>query len=47
MREKKACVRCVQCRGAVEEVRVCYAYPTCYACLPPPEPLPIVEIKKR
>jgi hypothetical protein len=32
---------CVQCGGPVEPERHCYAHPTCYRCLPPPEPLPI------
>lgn len=35
-------VRCRNgCGRAVEEARVCYATPVCYACLPPPAPLPI------
>lgn len=34
---------CKQCgEREVEDARVCSATPTCYACLPPPEPLPIV-----
>lgn len=36
-------VPCRQCGLAVESERRCYAIPTCYACLPPPEPLPIAE----
>ena len=32
---------CRRCGGPVEEARLCYAQPTCYACLPPPEPLPV------
>lgn len=35
---------CVQCRGPVEPDRHCYVHPTCYRCLPPPEPLPIRQI---
>jgi hypothetical protein len=34
---------CVRCGKRVEKVRECYALPTCYACLPPPEPLEIIE----
>lgn len=34
-------MNCVQCDKPVEEARECYAHPTCYACLPPPEPLPV------
>jgi len=33
---------CVQCGRDVEPLRRCYAHPTCYACLPPPEPLTVV-----
>lgn len=40
-------IRCRTCGKLVEEARRCYAIPTCYGCLPPPEPLPIVEPKKR
>jgi uncharacterized protein YeaO (DUF488 family) len=36
-------VPCASCRRPVEPARHCYAIPTCYACLPPPEPLPIVK----
>lgn len=32
---------CRTCGRPVEEPRRIYAIPTCYACLPPPEPLPI------
>jgi hypothetical protein len=32
-------VPCVSCGEPVEEVRHCYVQPTCYDCLPPPEPL--------
>jgi hypothetical protein len=28
---------CVQCGKPVEKTRRCYAQPTCYACLPPPQ----------
>ncbi len=34
---------CVRCDGPVEEARLCYAYPTCYGCLPPPSALPVLE----
>lgn len=30
---------CRSCGGPVEKARECYAIPTCYMCLPPPEPL--------
>lgn len=32
---------CARCGDLVEPARRCYAVPTCYVCLPPPEPLPI------
>lgn len=33
---------CKQCgKHEVEDERVCYATPVCYACLPPPSPLPV------
>lgn len=35
-------VPCVQCGRPVEHAREVYGAPTCYACLPPPEPLPVV-----
>lgn len=38
-------VKCVKCDSLVEEARLFYAIPTCYACLPPPEPLPINKMK--
>jgi hypothetical protein len=31
---------CVECGQPVEEARECYALPTCFACLPPPDELP-------
>lgn len=34
--------RCHGCGKPVEEARRCYAIPMCYACLPPPPPLPVV-----
>ena len=34
---------CVQCGNSVEEARRCYAHPTCFACLPPPAPLPVSD----
>ncbi len=30
---------CRQCGGACEEVRSCWAVPTCHKCLPPPPPM--------
>lgn len=30
---------CRRCGSEVEGARRCYAIPTCYACLTPPEPL--------
>lgn len=33
---------CTTCGKPVERARRCYATPTCYACLPPPRPLPVV-----
>ena len=39
--EVAARVGCATCGGRVEPERRCYAIPTCYRCLPPPEPLPI------
>lgn len=38
-------VLCVECGKPVEHARECYGSPTCYACLPPPEPLPVNEPK--
>jgi hypothetical protein len=35
---------CASCGGPVEEPRWCYAVPTCYSCLPPPEPLPTFSL---
>lgn len=34
-------VTCRQCGAAVEPSRECYATPMCYACLPPPPPIPV------
>lgn len=34
-------IPCESCGKPVEEPRECYAIPTCYACLPPPPPLPV------
>ena len=35
-------IMCRQCgEREVEEARRCYATPVCYACLPPPKPLPV------
>jgi hypothetical protein len=36
---------CRTCGRPVEESRRVYAIPTCYACLPPPEPLPIAKLR--
>ena len=36
---------CEQCGNRVPEARECYVHPTCYACLPPPEPLPIAHMR--
>jgi len=36
---------CVKCGHEVEPSRRVYVLPTCYACLPPPEPLPIAPLK--
>lgn len=32
---------CARCGGPVEPQRHCYAIPTCYRCLPPPDPIPV------
>lgn len=32
---------CRKCGRTVEKARECYAIPTCFACLPPPPPLPV------
>lgn len=32
---------CERCSRPIEEARRCYVHPVCYACLPPPEPLPV------
>ena len=37
-------IKCVQCGKPVEHAREVYAIPTCYACLPPPEPLPVIPV---
>lgn len=36
---------CCECGQSVEEARRVYGWPICYACLPPPEPLPICAIR--
>jgi len=33
-------MKCVLCGKEVEKQREVYVHPTCYECLPPPEPLP-------
>jgi Rrf2 family protein len=37
-------VVCKRCGKRVEEARECYAFPVCYACTPPPEPLPVAKV---
>ena len=37
-------VQLAQCGRVVARARHCYAIPTCYVCLPPPEPLEIIEL---
>lgn len=32
--------RCAGCSRPIEEARRCYVHPICYACLPPPDPIP-------
>lgn len=44
--QSKFAPRCRQCSKPVEPQRYCYATPICYACLPPPEPLPTVTLKE-
>ena len=34
---------CRQCGKPTEPARHCYATPVCFACLPPPPPLPVRE----
>lgn len=38
---------CAECGKPVEQVRECYVYPTCYTCLPPPEALPVAELRSQ
>lgn len=38
-------VPCAECGLEVPEARRCYATPVCYACLPPPPPLPIRKLR--
>jgi hypothetical protein len=38
-------LRCKQCGGVAEEARRCYATPVCFACLPPPAPLPVAKLR--
>ena len=40
-------VLCIQCGNPVERARECYGAPTCYKCLPPPTPLPVIPPKPR
>ena len=37
---------CRKCGRTVEPERECFAIPTCFACLPPPPPLPVHLIGK-
>lgn len=39
-------IACRTCGMPVELARRCYAIPTCYACLPPPPPLAIIEVRR-
>lgn len=41
-----SCTRCESCGGAVEKARHVYAHPTCYKCLPPPPPIPVVTVDR-
>jgi hypothetical protein len=36
---------CQTCNKPIEKVREVYVIPTCYSCLPPPDPLPIKRLK--
>jgi len=36
--------QCARCGKEVEEARRCYAIPHCFACVPPPPPLEIIQI---
>jgi len=42
-KEKESGILCVKCGKPVEHERECYYHPTCYACLPPPTPLEIIQ----
>ena len=41
----KAGAACRSCGKPVEEAREVYAIPTCNACLPPPEALPVARLR--
>lgn len=45
-RYRRFAPRCHQCGKGVEPERFVYAVPTCFACLPPPEPIPVVTIEQ-
>lgn len=36
---------CQQCGRPIEDERLEYVVPTCFACVPPPEPLPVAHLK--
>lgn len=39
-------VWCRTCGKPVEPERACFAIPTCYACLPPPQKLPTITAEE-
>ena len=39
-------IACRQCGVEVETPRRIYATPVCYACLPPPKPLPLAQLRR-
>ncbi len=39
--------KCSTCDGPVERTRWSFALPTCYACIPPPPPIPIFHWTSR
>jgi hypothetical protein len=38
---------CRKCGKKVERERECYAVPLCYECLPPPDPIDIIELPSK
>lgn len=40
-------IPCRQCGASVEPEREHYATPMCFACLPPPKPLPVRRLRNR